>query len=97
MFENFTNLMGHEAQTVTIAVADTAYSTGPLEPGTYAVWSDVDAYIKVSKTAADAETVTTSTGFPVAAGLNTLPVMIQDFCHVGVISGSTGTLSIHKV
>lgn len=77
---------------LTTAVAPSA-QTAALPGGLYDIWSDVDIYIMV---AADASTVTTSTGYLLRAN-NTVPLLLpQDGEKIGAI-GAVGTLRYHKV
>lgn len=95
MFENSVNIMGREAET--LSVSTTAASTEPLQPGIYALWSDEDTYIRVSKTSADAETVDTDIGLKITANTAVFPVRVQSEAYLGAIAGSNGNLYYHLV
>lgn len=95
IFENQVVLEGRSASS--LAISGTAASTPVLEPGVYAVWSTVDAKIKVDVFASVAETVTIANGFPVTANTPVLPVRITRPAYLGAIAESAGTLYYHRV
>lgn len=65
IFENNVNLKG---AVHTLSVSGTvAVTSTTLDVGTYAVWSDVDTYIKVDKFTCSFNDRTTSNGFPIFA------------------------------
>lgn len=68
---------------------------GTLERGYYAIYSNVDCYIKTNITASD---VTTSTGFLLYANQMPNPFLIEAGHKIGAITtGATGTLYYHRV
>ena len=93
MFDNAIIIEGHSQQT--LSVSSSAAETDVLAPGTYAMWSDVDCYIKQHQN--DASDVTTSTGFKITANDSVMPVRISRPSKIGAIAGSNGTLSYHKI
>jgi len=96
MFDNYVNLQGHSAESLSVSTS-AEVTTSPLPPGKYAVWSDVDAYIKVHQDSSVADDVTTSTGFKVTGLSNPLPVLISSSAFLAGIAGGDGTLYYHKV
>ncbi len=95
VFENQVVIEGRQA--AALSVSGTAASVYITQPGVYAVWSDIDVYIRVAQTAARAETVTTSNGLKVTGSASLLPVRVTRPCYLGGIAGSAGTLYYHQV
>lgn len=96
IFENNVNIEGRRA--VSLSVSGTAAATtNPLEPGTYAVWSDVNTFIRVDVDKAVADDVTTTDGFPITASMPVMPVRITRPAFLGAIASEAGTLYYHQV
>lgn len=70
--------------------------TAALPEGLYAVWADVEIYIKVGTTASD---VTVATGYVIRAGASPDTVELRgDAQKIGGIATSTsGTLRMHRI
>jgi len=95
VFENQIVIEGRSA--ASLSVSATAAVTGLLEPGVYALWSTVDAKIRVDADSTRAEGVTTSNGFPITADSSVIPVRITRPSYLAGIAGSAGTLYYHRV
>ena len=91
MFENAVNIQGRDAGTLTVSASAVVTGT-PLEPGVYALWSDVDVYIKVDKNSEVADDVTTTIGFKITANSCVLPVRIASDSYLGAIATEGGNL-----
>ena len=92
MFENSAYIDGRSQKQ--LAFTTSAAQTPLLDVGIYAVWSDVDCYIKTDST--DASGVTTSTGFIVRANAPVLPLRLSKPSRIGAIGAASGTLSYHQ-
>jgi len=92
MFENRINIEGRSQKSFTYTA--TAGQSPVLEPGVYAVWSDVNCFIKVAPTAND---VTIATGFPIFAGAPIMPVLVPDPAKIGAVGAGAGTLYFHQI
>lgn len=73
----------------------TAADVDDLPEGVYAIWTDVDAYIKVHPT--DASNVTAANGYFVDGGAAPILVFIRQNSHLGGIAGAACDLKYHKV
>lgn len=89
-------IRGHSQVRVALADGSTPAASGPLQPGTYDVWSDVDMHIKTG-TPAQAVAVSATTGYFIAAG-NVVSVAVEVVGDaIGALGAATGTLIFHKV
>lgn len=98
-FENSATITGRYSQKLTLST--NAASTGPLDPGNYAVWSDVDCYLTVQKDATSAEEVTIESGdnpgLKITADNPAFILRLADMLHIGGIAGGNGTLYYIKI
>lgn len=79
---------------VSVAISGTATQSAALSAGIYDLWATVDCYVKV---AADANGVTTATGYLLRAG-NTVPFVVPEQQKIGAItSGAAGSIAFHRV
>ena len=87
---------GYEQETSLSATTTAAVSTA-IDSGVYQISTDVTCYLKIAATAALADDVTTSTGFPLSAG-NALDFRMPQGYYLGAITATgTATVRIHRV
>lgn len=87
---------GYEQETSLSATTTAAVSTA-IDSGVYQISTDVTCYLKIAATAALADDVTTSTGFPLYAG-NALDFRMPQGYYLGAITATgTATVRIHRV
>lgn len=89
---------GYEQETSLSATTTAVASNAIIDAGVYQISTDVvTCYLKIAATAALADDVTTSTGFPLYAG-NALDFRIPQGYYVGAITATgTATVRIHRV
>lgn len=88
---------GYEQETSLSATSTAAVSNAIEEAGVYQISTDVTCYLKIAATAALADDVTTSTGFPLYAG-NALDFRMPQGYYLGAITATgTATVRIHRV
>lgn len=96
MITNGLILLGSTAATV--AMTTIPNGTGPLPAGTYGVWAvGQTAYIGVAQNISSASNITTTTGYPIVAGVAPVPVYVPVNGNIGFASSSSGTFSWERV
>ncbi len=94
MFENNVVIEGRSQGSV--AFTTSAAQSAILQPGTYAVWCDVDCFIKTHPS--NASGVTTSNGLKIFSNNpGYIPLRLTQPSKIGVIGASSGTLSYHQI
>lgn len=78
-----------------LAVTGTAADVDDLSEGVYAIWSDVDCWIKIHPT--DASNVTVANGYFIDGGATPVPFFVRNLSHLGGIAGGACNISYHKV
>lgn len=96
IFENNINIEGRQRQSLSVSTS-AASTTNPLDPGTYAVWADVDTSIRVDVDKSVASAVTVANGFPINSGDPVMPVRITRPAFLGGIASGSGSLYYHKI
>lgn len=84
------------SQGTPLSISTSEATVAITEQGDYAIWSDVDCYVKIA--GADAPAVTVNNGFALFAGAMPPPLEITKGSVIRVITATgTGTFRHHKV